>query len=297
MKPTLEKYIDPANIPKKYGGQLDFEFGMMPVLEPAIENALNWDKPAIQGGHRTIPTGPIKWEESSNGKVTAWAVGTENKKLRREVVAELVAPVSIKAMHGSLVTSNIPIAEEELALTTVGTATQPPDSAIVNIDEELTDDLKDEPTAETLPIRENKAQENRAGTSDTRFEQQGMTHAQGQLAEGTPVVRDNGFGDKTTVIEPSTVGQAPKDVSIPPAEEPAPGYLAQAKGAVGSAAGAVAGVVGVRGKKEETKVEEVVEKTEGQEDDRRIDAAPTEAIEGVLRDQTSTAKSQVKPKA
>ncbi|KAF2500130.1 CRAL/TRIO domain-containing protein [Lophium mytilinum] len=295
MKPTLEKYIDPANIPKKYGGNLDFEFGMMPILEPAIEEALKWDHPSIQGGSRTIPTGPIKWEESADGTVTAVAVGTENKVPRRSVVAELAHPVSIKAMHGSLVTSNTPITEDELALTTAGTATQPPDSSIPDNAEEPAGE-EESPSETTLPIRENKAQETRAGTSSTRFEQQAMTHAHGQLAEGTPAVNDHGFGDKTVTMEPSTVGQAPKDVSVPPAEEPpAPGYLEQAKGAVGSAAtavtaaagsaaSAVAGVLPVGGKNTETKVEEVKEKTEEEkEQDRRVDAAKPEVVEGFLR--------------
>src|ERR1700722_15413767 len=38
MKKTLETYIAPENIPRKYGGTLDYEFGMLPVLEPAIRD-------------------------------------------------------------------------------------------------------------------------------------------------------------------------------------------------------------------------------------------------------------------
>ncbi|KAK9264412.1 hypothetical protein V1519DRAFT_427423, partial [Lipomyces tetrasporus] len=37
MNATLESFIDPANLPNKYGGELDFEFGQMPVLDPATD--------------------------------------------------------------------------------------------------------------------------------------------------------------------------------------------------------------------------------------------------------------------
>lgn len=234
MKSTLEQYIDPANIPKKYGGQLDFEFGMMPVLEPAIEKALHWEAPSTQGSARTIPTGPIKWEESADGKVTAIAVGTEDGKPRKQVIASLTTNVSIKAMHGSLVTSNTPIAKAELALTTSGKHTQPPDSgdADLYIGSDLPpSETPTPPQTQSLPIRQEKGQEQvRPGTSETRFEQQQDAHAAGQLADGTPALNDHGYGDKSVTMEPDTVGQALKDVSVPSAEEPKDtSYIGQAK--------------------------------------------------------------------
>lgn len=272
MKSTLEQYIDPANIPKKYGGQLDFEFGMMPVLEPAIEKALHWEAPSTQGSTRTIPTGPIKWEESADGRVTAIAVGTEDGKPRKQVIASLTTNVSIKAMHGSLVTSNTPIAEAELALITSGNHTQPPDSG--DADLYIGSDLPPSktptpPQTQSLPIRQEKEQEQvRPGASETRFEQQQDTHAAGQLADGTPAVNDHGYGDKSVTMEPGTVGQAPKDVSVLSAEELKDTlYIGQAKevtanvyngttAAVGSEAGTVTGVVGGKGGKEgETEAE------------------------------------------
>lgn len=234
MKSTLEQYIDPANIPKKYGGQLDFEFGMMPVLEPAIEKALHWEAPSTQGSARTIPTGPIKWEESADGKVTAIAVGTEDGKPRKQVIASLTTNVSIKAMHGSLVTSNTPIDKAELALTTSGKHTQPPDSgdADLYVGSDLPpSETPTPPQTQSLPIRQEKEQEQvRPGTPETRFEQQQDTHAAGQLADGTPALNDHSYGDKSVTMEPDTVGQAPKDVSVPSAEEPKDtSYIGQAK--------------------------------------------------------------------
>jgi len=128
MFPTLSQYIDPDNIPKKYGGNLEFEYGMMPILEPAIEQALTWENPEKQNGKNIWPIGPIKWEEGGDGTVKAVAVGSEGGKPRRRVVAKLATDINIKAMHGSLVTGNTPIDEDELALTTVGTATHPKDT-------------------------------------------------------------------------------------------------------------------------------------------------------------------------
>ncbi|KAG5976070.1 hypothetical protein E4U56_002412 [Claviceps arundinis] len=58
VKSVLERYIDPSNIPKKYGGSLDHSFGQMPVADPAWEGVVAWEK-----GVSSFPTGPLLWEE------------------------------------------------------------------------------------------------------------------------------------------------------------------------------------------------------------------------------------------
>lgn len=84
-------------------------------------------------------------------------------------------------------------------------------------------------TTTNMPVRQ--------GTSSTRYEAQSGTHAAGEVAQGTPTILDD---DKGTVIEPATLGQAPKDVSVPEAKPPEPeqqpqqSYLDQAKAAIGS---------------------------------------------------------------
>ncbi|ORY15906.1 CRAL-TRIO domain-containing protein [Clohesyomyces aquaticus] len=320
--PTLSQYIDPENIPKKYGGNLDFEFGMMPILEPAIDKVLQWENPALQNGKHTLPIGPIKWEESHDGTVKAVAVGSEKGGLRRTTICRLETPVSIKAMHG-LATVNTPIDELELSLTTDGTATQPPDTDDANID--IATPPTDSPTpaatpkpeaqetstpSTTLPIREPQTQtpnetesptsaSGRTGTSDTRFAAQNQTHAAGQLAAGTPhsAINDHGHGDKTLTMEPSTVGQAPKEVNIVKDEgAPAPGYLdaakayaGQAAGMVTSTVGAVGGLVGGGGKTEMDGEEKLVEKEKSEEEketERRIEEKANPVIEGFLREKT-----------
>ncbi|KAF9731238.1 hypothetical protein PMIN06_012872 [Paraphaeosphaeria minitans] len=296
--PTLTQYIDIDNIPKKYGGNLDFEWGQMPNLEPGIDAAFKWENPNVQNGKNTLPIGPIAWEKGADGSLKAVAVGHENGEKRHTTVFTIPHPVNAASTSKPVV--NTPIAEQELALTTAGTYTQPADSEVPNPDT-LSAPSDSAPSSIPKPASSDLAI--RGGTSETRFEQQTHTHAAGQLADGTPqaAVNDHGHGDKTLTMEPGTVGQAPKDVSISPAvEEPAaPGYLDQAKSlaasatatataAAGSAAGAVTGLVGGDGGKvEETKPEKSVEE---KAIDRAIDERQTADVEGFLRETTVTAK-------
>jgi hypothetical protein len=307
--PTLSQYIDVENIPKKYGGNLDFEWGQMPNLEPEIDAAFKWEHPNVQNGRNTFPTGPIAWEKGENGELKAVAVGHENGKPRHRTVFTIPNPVNADSSSGRPVV-NTPVTEKELLLTTVGTHTQPADSEIPN------DDTPSSPSDSTTPssIPQDAPQAGssdlpiRTGTSDTRYEQQTHTHAAGQLAEGTPhaAINDHGHGDKTVTIEPGTVGQAPKDVSIPQREEPpAPGYLDQAKSlaasatatvtaTVGSAASAVTGLVGGdKDKVEEGATETKPEKSEEEKQlDREIDAKKQADVEGFLRERVATGAQQ-----
>jgi len=294
---TLSQYIDHDNIPKKYGGGLDFEWGQLPNLEPAIEAQMKWENPNTQGGRKTFPIGPIKWEEGQNGEMEAWGVGSESGTPRRKLIFSIPKPVGYK--QGDLMPPT-PATQIGDPLTTVGTATHPPDTNEPEIhtppsDTESRPSATAVPITTTLPIR--------AGTSEARYEQQNQTHASGQLADGTPeaAVVDHGHGDKTVTMEPNTVGQAPKEVPLPDREEPAaPGYLDQAKQAAvsasavvtstaTSAAEAVADAVGGN-KGEENKVEEPerIKSPQEQEMDRQIDATSAKDVEAFLRAQTAS---------
>lgn len=303
--PTLSQYIDPENIPKKYGGNLDFEWGNMPILEPEIESAIEWIAPEKQNGKNIYPIGPMTWEYNEDGSMTAVAIGSENGQPRRKTIFKIPHPVNAKADKGQPV-PNTPIDEAELKLTTVGTATQPPDPDPSTVDVEPPP--SDSPTSSSVPKDESQVSEPtttdlpmRQGTSEARYEQQDATHASGQLEDGTPhaAVNDHGHGDKTVTMEPGTVGQAPKDVSIQPVETPAPGYLEQARQAAAGAASMVTSTVGSAasyvpglgsGQKAEEKVEEkVLEKSpEEKEIEAQIDSKEPPVIEGFLREQTTS---------
>lgn len=297
MKSTLEQYIDPANIPKVYGGQLDFEFGMMPVLEPAIDSALDWKKPSMQGTGRTIPTGPIKWEEGADGMVQAVAVGSDKGVPRRQVIATLKTSDAVKAMHGSSVTANTPLEEAELARLTTGESTHPVEEG-EHLDTPPSG-ASTPPSETTLSIRQNASStsSSRIGTSETRYVQQEGTHAAGQGAKGTPAVNEHGYGDKTYTVEPRTVGQAPKDISIPTAEEPKEESLVEeakatamhvfdaTSNAVTSVTHTVLAKVGYEeAPKAEVTEEKEVPSPEKIEEDAKIDNLEKTIVEEYLRD-------------
>jgi hypothetical protein len=298
VKPTLLQYMDEENIPKKYGGKLDFKFGDLPMLEPAIADSLDWQQDIRKGGFRSFPTGPIKWQKE-NGKMQAVAVGTQGGSRRNLLIA------GTRSAPTAETTTNSSLAPPRAALmrTTTGEATHPPsppqdgrqseeinpylnddhsdhagrvdDSVIpnatvnqgsgntyLNYNNLVSNDTPQTNTAQTstLPIRESTnnqsssgvhnpefkdavgprtpAPEVRQGTSNTRFEQQGHTHAADQLAEGTPESRHMGHGDKVQIMEPGTVGQAPKEHPVPNADDEAaqPSYIDQAKSVAGTAA-------------------------------------------------------------
>jgi hypothetical protein len=156
--PILSQYIDPENIPKKYGGKLEFTWGDMPHLEPAIESAVEWVNPDVQYGKNTIPIGPIKWEKNADGSMTAVAIGSEKGQPRNRTIFTIPSPANAKPKEPVV---NTPIDEAELALTTVGTATQPPDlpTAVVDAETPPSDSPatsstpKSEPQVTDLPIR------------------------------------------------------------------------------------------------------------------------------------------------
>jgi hypothetical protein len=91
---VLSSYIDPVNIPKQYGGELEFEFGMMPKLEPAIAEMLRWSPPDTAESSEPVnpsyPIGPLKLVDGQNDEMAVIAVGSIDGKDRREAIATFV---------------------------------------------------------------------------------------------------------------------------------------------------------------------------------------------------------------
>ncbi|CAG8954657.1 hypothetical protein HYFRA_00004578 [Hymenoscyphus fraxineus] len=89
MKKTLESFIDPKNIPKKYGGELEFQFGDMPLLDPAMANITTWEN-----GKTDLAHGPMIWKKEGE-YLRAVAVGSESEglKVRRENICLVKRPV------------------------------------------------------------------------------------------------------------------------------------------------------------------------------------------------------------
>ena len=85
VKSTLEEFIEPRNIPKLYGGELEFEFFDRPNLDGNINERVMWEN-----GHTAFPEGPAYWVPVEGGKKLAcMAVGSKGGVLRRETVCTI----------------------------------------------------------------------------------------------------------------------------------------------------------------------------------------------------------------
>jgi hypothetical protein len=85
--PTLETYIDRRNIPKKYGGELDYTFGQLGIPDPAWDGVVQWEN-----GYTQFPTGPLDWEdiEGQDDRIACMTLGSEEGgRLRRERVCTI----------------------------------------------------------------------------------------------------------------------------------------------------------------------------------------------------------------
>jgi CRAL/TRIO domain len=113
VKARLSEFIDPDDFPKKYGGNLDWEFGMTPHLDQAAREAVE------KNGSQDWIEGPCLWEQ--NQRVP---VGTVGGKPRRP--ANLV-PVPAPAVTDSNVSQLPPTTTEPAA--SVQAATLSPTTA------------------------------------------------------------------------------------------------------------------------------------------------------------------------
>ncbi|RMZ04662.1 hypothetical protein D0862_05217 [Hortaea werneckii] len=436
MRSTLEQYVDLDNLPKKYGGNLDWEFGDMPALDPGIVKALDWKQTIEQKGHKTLPIGPIRWEyEDGNGKkgdLVAKAIGTEKGKPRRNVIAGLhpeagLARLALSPGRQSVpgnksqslsngggsrsasataasVQSATPAAAASSSSTSQGQSTTPTTTSEtkgstegkkMNAPADYMNPVEGEeggsqttnmrtagegegkntyldysglgagaaaaagagagaagvatatgtsdPTTNTSTSTDKNAsvptnatttsppapqQETRQGTSSTRYAQQDMTHAAGQLASGTPETRVDSQGEKQGIMEPGTVGQAPKkhpmrdelgeemkggnDGGAAAAGKGGSGVMGQASNYANSAvqsaksgAGAVMGAVGIGGggsgkqgqeeeKRQQEEEEEAEKEKERRRDDPEVERMDGRNVEEFLRSKTASAAEPMK---
>lgn len=316
----LQEYIDIDNIPKKYGGNLEWSFGDMPFLEPEIANSLRWKEDVQEHGHRTLPIGPIKWQYDSDGDLVAVQTGTQNGAPRNRTLAGLHPEASAGELslspgrnpqstlfaaagrqgaetQKSVQAGTATAATAGTAATTIATG-----AAMDNSNVGKSPDSALDPTSRagtyTVPYRDHENEvhspplDSRQGTSTTRFEQQSNTHAADTLASGTPAEREDGQGTTHTVMEPRTVGQAPKETPLYRENDEKPTMIEQAQDMASQAytqaaalPATVMSAVGLGGKKEE----EV--KEEDKKEDPRVDEMESHKVEEFIRAKTH---SQVK---
>ncbi|ESZ90136.1 putative phosphatidylinositol transporter [Sclerotinia borealis F-4128] len=97
VKSTLEAFIEPRNIPKKYGGELEFEFGDVPTLDPALEAVTTWK----EAGSPKFPDGPMYWVHTKES-IQAIAVGSQEKKERREEICTVKKTITDNETNGTI---------------------------------------------------------------------------------------------------------------------------------------------------------------------------------------------------
>jgi hypothetical protein len=91
--PTLSQFIEPSNIPKKYGGTLDYKFGDLPNVDTEMLEGFTWAE-----GVTELPIGPIMWEEDDGAEgggtrgMRMVAVGSVDGVKRRQVLGVLNRP-------------------------------------------------------------------------------------------------------------------------------------------------------------------------------------------------------------
>lgn len=305
MASTLAKYVDLDNVPKKYGGNLDWQFGDMPFLEPAIADRLQWKTTIEEKGHKTLPIGPIYWRYDDDGNLVARATGSHKGVPRKDDVAGLAVEPGIHLLSlnpGRITKSKVNPASIPTSSRT-STATNTPASSAkapatapkMNDNQDANLNVGKDPRSAvqassiagtyTVPFQD-ETPAPREGTSQTRYEQQAGTHAEGQVAEATPNLKVDGQGEQQAVMDPKTVGQAPKEHNLPDTEEP-PTMIEQAKDMAGQAVEhakqlptTVMSAVGM-GSKEEPATEPATKK-----EDPAIDGMDSKQLEEFLRDQS-----------
>lgn len=123
MQKTLESFIDPINIPKKYGGQLDFHFGDMPILDPVLEKVLTWE-----GTHKNFGQGPMYWVQNKGEKTMQLiARGSVDEKERDEVICTVKKTVEEEpAVHAVIQNGHAAVGTSSNPTPLPSTQSQPP---------------------------------------------------------------------------------------------------------------------------------------------------------------------------
>lgn len=89
--------MDVSSIPKKYGGDLDFECGMMPSIDPDLRKCLEIKDAKLE---ELFLTGPTRWVDSEEGEMIALSVGSIDGKPHKEAVATM-SSLAVRTATGS----------------------------------------------------------------------------------------------------------------------------------------------------------------------------------------------------
>ncbi|KAI2640708.1 CRAL/TRIO domain-containing protein [Hypomontagnella submonticulosa] len=99
--PVLTSFMDIKDIPKQYGGELEWNFFDEPAWDDETKRICQWEN-----GYTTFPVGPLYWQPIDDGKrLECIAVGTKGGKDRRERVCTITRAYPPKSTADTLVSS------------------------------------------------------------------------------------------------------------------------------------------------------------------------------------------------
>jgi len=211
MKKTLEAFIDPVNIPKKYGGELEFEFGDQPKFDPALKDVLTW-----KGDFTAFPEGPLYWVHTKDKEaIEAIAVGTTNGVERQEQVCTVRKTLQdhIDETPNGHVTSGADVAHEKYLNVPTGPTGAP------SIADTETETINTDPA---LAVQEGElvpASRPEPVTFVTATENLTLNEKAGTLTNGTsPEIAD--IKPQTTASKKENSGEDNVDVTAPVLQQP-----------------------------------------------------------------------------
>jgi hypothetical protein len=117
---VLTSFIDVKNIPKAYGGELEWDF----FDEPRWDDAEFQRIMTFENGHTEVPTGPVYLRPRDDGRIDLLAVGSKDKKNRSEVFATIPKAVPVKKEAPSTATAATTVENEAEDATAASTATE-----------------------------------------------------------------------------------------------------------------------------------------------------------------------------
>ena len=150
--PTLSAFIDIESIPKKYGGQLDFECGKLPLMDSQVKAALD-----LRGSEEMFLTAPVRWMDDENGEMMALGVGSVDGHERKERMATLHS-LALQTLTRSS-THQGPIPQYNLTAQTQSQPTQPSIVSTVQRNEQAGQ-------ADSRPQSQHRQQVNNVATQD-----------------------------------------------------------------------------------------------------------------------------------
>ncbi|KAI1090685.1 CRAL/TRIO domain-containing protein [Rostrohypoxylon terebratum] len=96
--PVLTSFMDLKNIPKHYGGELEWDFFDEPAWDDEIKRICQWEN-----GYTSLPAGPVYWRSIDDGKrVECLAVGSKGGVERRERVCTITKAYPPKSTEDTL---------------------------------------------------------------------------------------------------------------------------------------------------------------------------------------------------